>query len=77
MKGKGTRVAEMTSRKPPIQVVLGHRVELGAVEHAHLVRADTDAAGDRGRGQPVVAGDHVDPDTRPVHLPDRGLCRTR
>ena len=67
--------AKTTSAPEPSSVVqlgLGHRVELGAGDHLHPAGADADLAGDRRGGQPVVAGDHVDPDARPVHLPDRG-----
>ena len=55
-----------------VEFLLGHHVELGPVDHVHPVGADADAAGDRGCGQPVVPGDHVDADARLVHPPDRG-----
>ena len=46
-----------------------HRVQFGAGDHLHPAgtAADADLAGDRGGGQPVVAGDHVDADASPVH----------
>ena len=55
-----------------VEVVLGHRVQLAAGDHAHPAGADADAAGDRGGGQPVVAGDDVDADAGPVRALDRG-----
>jgi len=45
--------------------------QFGAVDHPHPPGAEAHPAGDGGRGQPVVPGDHVHPDAGPVHPLDR------
>ena len=54
-----------------VQLLLGHGVQFGPVDQAQSAGPDA-GYGQRGGGQAVVAGDHVDPDTGPVYSADCG-----
>ena len=55
---------DVDRRGVPVQFGLGHRIQLGAGDHASALQ-DAELAGDGLRRHGVIAGDHDDPDAGP------------